>query len=534
MDAGIALDDKRGSGSPPALALRHFSKRFGGELALNDVALDVAPGEVHGLLGQNGSGKSTLIKILAGFHAPEAGAELHINGEPVPLPIPPGAALGLGLAFVHQHLALVPSLSVLENLRIGQFATRSRWRIDWRRERERARQTFHRFGLRIDPAARIRDLPQVERALVAIVRAFEDIGLRTNADRPGILVLDEPTPFLPRAGVDQLFSLVRGIVGEGTSVIFISHDVDEVMEITDRATVLRDGIVAGTLETGRASSDDFVELIIGRRVKLFQSERRDLSAAPVDVRIDGLSGSTAEDVTIELRRGEIVGLTGLIGCGSDEVPYLVFGAQKARSGTIELAGTRFGASSMMPATALAASMALLPSDRLAAAGVGPLSVADNITLPVLSDFFRTVGLDWSQIGQRAEALCEAYEVRPNRPAMKLGSLSGGNQQKVLLAKWLQTRPKLLLLDEPTQGVDVGARQAVFEALHAASLEGTAVLCASTDYEQLAQICDRVLIFARGRIVRELWGDDVTKDNIAEQCLRGLSLAGIVEEEIAAT
>lgn len=534
MDAEIAHDDRQEPGAPPALALRHFSKRFGGELALNDVALDVAPGEVHGLLGQNGSGKSTLIKILAGFHAPEAGAELHVNGESVSLPIPPGAALGLGLAFVHQQLALVPSLSVLENLRIGQFATQNRWRIDWRRERERARQTFHRFGLLIDPDARIRDLPQVERALVAIVRAFEDIGLRRNAGRPGVLVLDEPTPFLPRAGVDQLFALVRGIVREGTSVIFVSHDVDEVMEITDRATVLRDGVVAGTLETRQATSDDFVELIIGRRVKLFQTEARDLTETPIVVRISGLGGTTTEDVSIELRKGEIVGLTGLIGSGSDEIPYLVFGAKKARSGTIELDGNRMNASAMVPSAALAASMTLLPADRLTAGGVAPLSVIDNITLPVLRDFLGPAGLDWSRMTDRAEALCQAYEVRPNRPAMKLGSLSGGNQQKALLAKWLQKRPKLLLLDEPTQGVDVGARQAVFQALHAASLEGTSVLCASTDHEQLAQICDRVLIFARGRIVQELRGTEITKDNIAEQCLRGLSLAGIMEEEAAAT
>ena len=187
---------------------------------------------------------------------------------------------------------------------------------------------------------------------------------------------------------------------------------------------------------------------------------------------------------------------------------------------------------MSPPLALSAGMALLPSDRLAAAGIGPLSITENISLPVLPDFMGTLGLEWSRIAAHAGRLCEAYEVRPNRPALKLGLLSGGNQQKVLLAKWLQTKPKLLVLDEPTQGVDVGARQALFEALDQASRQGTAVLCASTDYEQLAQICDRVLIFARGRVVRTLAGDEITKDNIAEQCLRSLSLAGIVDEGMA--
>ena len=532
MEAEISLEGRRAPDLPPALAIRGFSKRFGGALALNDVALDVMPGEVHGLLGQNGSGKSTLIKILAGFHAPEPGAELIVHGKPAPMPIPAGAALPLGLAFVHQHLALVPSLSVLENLRIGEFATETRWRIDWRAERARARETFARFGLAIDPDARVRDLPQVERALLAIVRAFEDLGARRDRGNPGVLILDEPTPFLPRAGVDQLFALVRGIVREGASVVFVSHDVDEVLEITDRATVLRDGSVAGTLETRRSTHDDFVELIIGRRVPLFQSERRDLSRAPVHVRIRGVSGAVADRISIDLRRGEIVGLTGLIGSGSDEIVYLIFGARTARSGTIELGGATLSAASISPSSALSAGIAFLPSDRLGAAGVGALPITDNITLPVLPDFMSGLGLEWSRIAGHARQLCERYEVRPVQPQLKLGLLSGGNQQKALLAKWLQTRPTLLVLDEPTQGVDVGARQALFAALDQASRQGVAVLCASTDYEQLAQICDRVLIFARGVVVRTLTGNEISKDTIAEQCLRSLSLAGIAEAETA--
>jgi ribose transport system ATP-binding protein len=237
-------------------------------------------------------------------------------------------------------------------------------------------------------------------------------------------------------------------------------------------------------------------------------------------------------VSFDLRSGEIVGLTGLVGSGSDEIVYLVFGARKARSGTIELCGTTLSAASISPPLALSAGMALVPSDRLAAAGVGPLPITDNITLPILPDFMGTLGLDWSRITGHARHVCDRYQVHPNRPELKLGLLSGGNQQKVLLAKWLQTNPKLLVLDEPTQGVDVGARQALFAALHHASRQGTAVLCASTDYEQLAQICDRVLIFSRGRIARALTGDEISKDNIAEHCLRSPSLIGVVEAETA--
>jgi ribose transport system ATP-binding protein len=527
-----ATSNKTAPGMPPALSFQHLSKRFGGVTALDDVSLEVAPGEVHGLLGQNGSGKSTLIRILAGFHAPEPGARLAIHGQNVRLPIAPGTALRLGIAFVHQHLALAPSLSVLQNLRIEQFATRTQWRIDWRTERRRARETFRRFGLTIDPDDRISDLPQVERALVAIVRAFEDIAANTHRDRPGLLVLDEPTPFLPRAGVDQLFTLVRNIATHGTSVIFVSHDVEEVLEITDRATILRDGKVAGSLVTREATAEQFVEIIVGRQLRRFRSERRDLSALPLSARISALSGGTVRDVSVELRCGEIVGLTGLIGSGFDEVPYLVFGAKPANSGTVEIDARHYAASQLSPSVAITARIALLPADRLTAAGVGALSVAHNISLPVLARFFRAGRLQWPRIMARAAELCDAYEVRPNRPELKLGSLSGGNQQKVVMIKWLQTRPRVLLLHEPTQGVDVGARQALFAALHEAARGGTGVLCASTDYEELAQICDRVLIFARGQIVRELRGAELSKESIAEHCLRSVSLAGFVTRAAA--
>lgn len=522
-----------GTERPPALSIRGLSKRFGGELALNRVDLDVLPGEVHGLLGQNGSGKSTLIKILAGFHEPDPGGRLYLHGREVALPIPPGAARRLGLAFVHQHLALLPSLSVLENLRLGRLCTETSWRIDWRHEHARAQQTFDRFGLRIDTRAPLSGLSQVERALVAIVRAFEDVADKTgDSGAAGIVILDEPTPFLPRAGVDQLFDLVRQVVREGASVIFVSHDVDEIMEITDRATVLRDGEVAGTLVTEGASHDDFVEMIIGRRVDLFQARGHDTSSEPVAVGISGLSGAVVRDVSLDLHRGEIVGLTGLLGSGFDELPYLVYGARHALAGRLELPDGAVDLPQMTPPAAIAKGIALLPSDRLHAAGVGSMSVADNITLPVLGEFFDRLLLNWGGIRARARALGSSYDVRPNRPELLLSALSGGNQQKVLLAKWLQTEPVLLLLDEPTQGVDVGARQRLFQALDEAAAQGTAVLVASTDAEQLAQICDRVLIFARGRVVQDLRGDQVTKEIITEQCLRSIGVEAMTDREAA--
>jgi ribose transport system ATP-binding protein len=511
-------------GETPALSIRNLSKRFGGALALDQVSLDVAAGEVHGLLGQNGSGKSTLIRVLSGFHVPEPGAEIEVYGRRMDLPIDTTDPSRRRIVFVHQNLGLIPSLSVLENLRLEEFAAKTKAFIDWPAETRRARDDFDRFGLKIDPRRRLSDLRQVERAMVAIVRAFCSLNaVAADGQGAGIMVLDEPTPFLPRDGVEQLFSLIRSIKAKGASVIFVSHDIDEVVEITDRVTVLRDGQVSGTLRSSEASHSAYVELIIGRKVELYQTRYRDLSDKPIVARLLGLRGNIVRNVDITLREGEVVGLTGLIGSGFDEVPYLVFGAVRAEAGTVEIAGASNPAKTMTPHAAIAKGLALLPADRLARAGVADLSATDNLTLPILSRFRAALGLDWPAMRTWSAGQCAIYEVRPNRPDFELRNFSGGNQQKVLMAKWLQNHPSLLMLDEPTQGVDVGARQKIFEALDAAKAKGTAILCASSDAEQLAQLCDRVLVFSRGAVIAELKGSEISKDAITERCLQSASL-----------
>jgi ribose transport system ATP-binding protein len=513
---------ERQSGDAPALSVRGLSKRFGTSLVLDDVRLDVMPGEVHGLLGQNGSGKSTLIKILAGFYDPEPGAELTMYGRAASLPMPPGVARELGIAFVHQHLALVPSLSVLENLRLGAIASERRWRINWRHEAEAARETFRQFGLAVDPTARIAELPQVSRALVAIVRAFED--LRTFAQNGlGILILDEPTPFLPKAGVDKLFSLVRGIAAQGVGVIFVSHDIDEIQEITDRATVLRDGRLAGAVASKSTEHEKFIELIVGRRVQLYHAEKPSFENRPVAAVASNVSGPMVDDVSFTMHEGEIVGLTGLIGSGFDALPSYLYGSRRAAAGQLRIGNRTLELCSLSPEEAIACRMAYLPADRLGAGGVGSLSIAENISLPVLSTFQKWFGLDWRSVVERSRELGRRYEIRPNQPNLLLSMLSGGNTQKALMAKWLQTAPRLLLLDEPTQGVDVGARQHVFAALSAAADTGASIVVSSTDGEQLAQLCHRVLIFAQGKIVTELSGSAISKERITEECLRSGTL-----------
>jgi ribose transport system ATP-binding protein len=509
---------------PPVIAVRGLSKSFGGARALDNVDLTIQRGEIHGLLGENGSGKSTLIKILAGFHAP-SGGELEVNGQPVSLPLHPGQFTTLGLSFVHQDLGLLRELTVLENLRLIELSQSHAWRINWRAERRKARALFEEFGVKLDPDTLVNDISETDRALLAIVRATEDIREATGEDRRGLLVLDEPTVFLPREGVERLFGITRSIVESHASVLFVGHDLDEVREITHRVTVLRDGRVHGTVKTAEASESDLVEMIIGRRLAQLELARHDTTGRAVSASMSDLIGTKARRLSIEVHEGEVLGVTGLLGSGFDELPYLVFGARPCFGGELRIDGATYDLRSMTPQRALAAGMALIPADRQRDGSVGSLSVGLNVMMQVLGDY-RPGNLQLRRISRRARELCEEYDVRPNDPGMNYQSLSGGNQQKALLAKWMQTEPHLLLLHEPTQGVDVGARVQIFRMLSDAAEGGMAIICASSDYEQLAAICDRVLVIGNGQVVRELTGEDIAKDRIAEQVYNSVTLAGV--------
>jgi ribose transport system ATP-binding protein len=504
----------------PVVALRRISKTFAGVRALDDVDLTIRRGEVLGLLGENGSGKSTLVKILSGFHGPDGGGELEINGRSVSLPLQPGQFRSLGMSFVHQDLGLVPSLSVVENLLVGDLASQPSWRLSWARERRRAQETFKSFGLKLDPGAKVSDLRPTDRALLAIVRAVEEIRANTADDSSeyGLLVLDEPTVFLPASDRDELFAIVREIAATRASVLFVSHDLDEVLEMTDRVTVLRDGKLRGTIDTAQASDEILVEMIIGRRLQALSIDRERVEAGQA-VSITGLTGRYARDVSLTIRAGEIVGLTGLLGSGFDEIPYYVFGARSAAAGRLEVDGKIYDLHAMSPSRAVEAGIALIPADRQREGSVGSLSLADNLMVGVLGQYQSRVGLSRRRMRSDARKLLEQFDVRPPDPALKYQLLSGGNQQKAMLAKWLQTKPSLLLLHEPTQGVDVGARQQILQLTKKAAANGTAVVWVSIDSEQLAAVCDRVVVFGRGRVAHELTGDQVTKERIAEQHYR---------------
>ena len=505
---------------PALLEVRGLSKAFGGALALDQVDLTVLPGEVHGLLGENGSGKSTLIKILAGYHDPESGT-MAVNGTPVDLPLAPGAYRHLGFEFVHQDLGLVNSLSVVENLFMAEIADpKNSAFFSWSRAAREADRIFKRYGQAIDPRARVEDIRPVERAMVAIVRALEGLSA-VDPELRGktLLVLDEPTVFLPRNEVNLLFDFIRGVAKSGSSVLFVSHDLEEVQRITDRITVLRDGRVAGTVTTADTDGHQLVQLIIGRDLDESDGPDREPDVnRRVVLQVRNLTTQWLTDVSFDLHEGEVLGLTGLVGSGFEDVAYALYGAIQSTDGTMVMEGQELRIADMSPHRALDHHIALVPGDRPRNGSVASLSAAENINMPVLSRFFKGMRLQRRGLHRNARSLMEEFDVRPPRPEFEYGSFSGGNQQKAMMAKWHQVAPHVLLLHEPTQGVDVGARQQIFNLITDAG-SATATICASSDYEQLTAICSRVAVVAHGRIAGFLTGSELTKERIADFCLR---------------
>jgi ribose transport system ATP-binding protein len=513
-------------GERPLLQAIGLTKSFGGALALDGVDLTVLPGEVHGLLGENGSGKSTLIKILAGYHTPEGG-RLVVNGREVTLPLAPGQPQQLGLEFVHQDLGLVSSLTVAENLYMSEIVKpANRFFVSWSRRSDQARDVFARYGVAIDPDATIEGIRPVERALVAIVRALEGLR-RATGDEPTLLVLDEPTVFLPQNEVALLFDFVRQIAGRGSSVLFVSHDLAEVRQITDRVTVLRDGRVAGSVVTADTPPRELVNLILGQELQEMAAIEQQVQTGEVVLEVRGLTTRWLHDVSFQLHPGEVLGLTGLVGSGYEDAVYAIFGAIPAEGGSLVMGGEERAVTAMTPQAAMARGIALVPGDRQNSGSIPTLPASDNINLLVLDGYFRAGRLRQGDLDANAKALMDEFDVRPPRPDLDYGSFSGGNQQKAMMAKWKQINPAVMLLHEPTQGVDVGARQQIWSMIRT-STDTSSTICASSDYEQLAAICDRVGVIARGRLVGYLTGAELTKERIADYCLSssaGASVAG---------
>jgi len=451
-----------------------------------------------------------------------------------------------GMGFVYQDLGLVPGMTVLENLSIqARSASRGAGNfkpIAWRREQREARKVLERYGLRLDPSMRVFELPLIDRALLAIARAAEELeGFRARTGRRrSLLVLDEPTVFLSGTELTFLFDLIRIVAANGASVMFISHDLEAVRAIATRFVVLRDGAVAGTGRVADTTEDEMIDMIVGSARERFERSALHTAEAAAGagqgagsdhrirdtelLAVEGLAGGTVRELSFRVNEGEIIGLAGVTGSGTQDAPYLLFGGSAdgdvASAGTVRIGGKEYSARHLTSAQAMSAGLALVPANRPRDGAVGALSVAENIFMLVYGSYFSRGVMARRAMMAAAKDRTELYDIRPPEPSRPVSQLSGGNQQKTVLAKWMESRPRVLLLHEPTQGVDVGARTEIRALVKDACLDrGMGVVWVGTDFAELAEMCDQVLVLANGRVVKHIQGDELTKSAIDEAVLR---------------
>ncbi|HEX6288370.1 MAG TPA: sugar ABC transporter ATP-binding protein [Herpetosiphonaceae bacterium] len=484
--------------TPPLLQVHHLSKSFGGVHALKDVQFELRAGEIHALLGENGAGKSTMIKLMTGIYQPDAG-EIVFDGQPVHF-ANTHEAQAQGIVAIYQEPSLFPDLDIAENIFVGRQPTR-RGRIDWQRMYTEAAELLRRLGVSLDPRTKARALSVAQMQLVEIARA---ISIKTR-----VLIMDEPTSSLTLGEIEELFVIVRQLRAQGTSIIFISHHLEELFALCDRVTILRDGTYVGTREMGAITTDGLIQMMVGRTLnELFP--KQDVPPGDVVLEVEGLTvpGNFA-DVSFSLRRGEILGMAGLIGAGRTEVARALFGVDRATAGTIKLDGKPVTIAS--PQAAMALGIGYVPEDRKLHGLVLGMSIADNITLPELSSFARIGWLDTRREQAAAEESAKQLEVKMRSVEQPVGELSGGNQQKVVLAKWLGTRPRVLILDEPTRGIDVGTKAAVHRLMSSLAAQGMAILMISSELPEVLGMSDRILVMREGRVTGHFSRAEATQE-----------------------
>jgi len=489
------------------LRIEHLWKTFPGQVALCDVGLEVDAGEVHALVGQNGSGKSTLIKVLCGYHQPDAGdAQAWVKGEPLTLGDGQAAAAA-GIRFVHQDLGLVGSISAVENIALGVGYETGRFgRIRWRQEVKRTRAALEGLGLgNIDVKAPVSSLPPAQRTAVAIARALT--GWQYGAS---LLVLDEPTATLPGDDVERLFEVIQHLRAQGISILYVSHHLDEVFELADRVTVLRDGKKVDTMLVRELDHSKLVELIVGHHIDTTTVSESSVTGRPV-LSVRGLEGGTVRGVDLDVYPGEIVGLAGITGSGREDVLDLIAGQMPRDDGEVVVDGSHID--NYQPWDGIEAGMAFVPAERAVRGVIGTMNVRENLSLCDVARFVRA-----GRLSRRAELAetkqwIERLSIKTSGTEAPIGSLSGGNQQKVLFGKALRLAPKVLLLDEPTQGIDIGAKDQIHRLIDEAAASGMATLVASTDTDELVRLCHRIVVLANGRVRTTLVGDQISTERI---------------------
>ncbi|HXQ61690.1 MAG TPA: sugar ABC transporter ATP-binding protein [Acidimicrobiales bacterium] len=504
-----AHDGPPTAGSPSGAALRidHLSKTFPGTRALNDVSFEIRPGEIHALVGGNGSGKSTLIKILAGVYHGDPGGTITVGDTTVPADhTTPAKARAMGLHFVHQNPAVFPDLSVAENMVIGHgFDTTPVGSIRWRGLRRQTQALLDRFEINVRPEALVRSLRPAERSMVAIARALQD----QEGQHTGVLVLDEPTASLPRAEVVRLMGALDRFAAAGQTILFVSHRLDEVIDTAARATVLRDGQLAGTLVGDEITEPRLIELIAGRTLDRMYPVMPPVAGDEVALEAKGLTGGPLRGVDFQLRRGEVLGIAGLLGSGRSELLKMIFGAYPIRSGTLVVEGRPVRFHDI--GDAMAAGIAYVPEDRGSEAAFLDQTLSDNVVASSIRRYWRGMKLRNRAIDHDARDIIQRYFIRASSEQQKMGTLSGGNQQKVVLARWLALRPRVLIVDEPTRGIDVGAKVEVHNLLFEMARSGIAIIAISSELPEVLAISDRIVTMREGRVTGEMMRAEATEE-----------------------
>jgi rhamnose transport system ATP-binding protein len=487
--------------SDPILKMSNISKNFAGVQALHQVNFDLYPGEVHAILGENGAGKSTLIKIITGVHQPNGG-EIYLNGQQVHF-ADPRQTRQYGIAAIYQEPSLFPDLDIAENIFVGRQPMRGARQIAWGQMYQEASKLLDSLRVELNPKTKARDLSVAQQQMVEIARA-----LSVHAR---ILIMDEPTSSLTLAEVADLFRIVRQLREAGTAIAFISHRLEDLFELADRVTVLRDGQYVGTRSMAGVTTEELIRMMVGRTLAdLFP--KQEIEAGEVALQVDGLSREGVfADVSFELRKGEILGMAGLVGAGRTDVARTIFGIAPASRGTIKVNGQVVRISN--PHQAMGLGLAYVPEDRQHHGLILPMNISHNITLPILSEYAKAGWVNNERELQSAQKAASQMAVKAASIWQKARELSGGNQQKVVLAKWLATRPRILILDEPTRGIDVGTKAAVHGLMSELAAQGMAILMISSELPEILGMSDRIIVMREGRVTGQFSRQEATQEKI---------------------
>ena len=495
------MSNTQGVSVPPILAANRISKSFGDIPVLFSIDFDVKPGEVHAIIGENGAGKSTLIKILSGFEQPTSGS-ISFDGKKVVLP-PNGQAESLGIVLIHQEFNLAEHLTVMDSIFLGREITRYGF-VDVAATRRKAQALLDTLHVTVSPTDRIRDLPIAQKQMIEIAKAVSRDAR--------VLIMDEPTAVLSATETETLFEQIRRLTAQGVAVIFISHKLDEVLALSDRVTVLRDGQLIATVDASDLTSDSAAQMMVGRELSnLYPPKAEPDVDAPLVLDVKDLTTDEVENVSFHLRKGEILGFAGLIGSGRTAVAEAVVGLIHRTAGTVDVNGLPTHFTSL--ADSVEAGLAYMTKDRKGKGLLVNMGLTPNLTLLTLDRHLKYMLVDTASEAKALDRAVRRFDIRTRDSSMRAEQLSGGNQQKLMLGKTMESEPEIIIMDEPTRGIDVGTKQQIYHIVAALAAQGKSIILISSELQEVIGLSHRVMVMRNGRIAGELSGDDINEEQI---------------------